>query len=63
MRKFRIGLIIIAFALIIGQLIIIDYTNLSWSENAGSYLGIISMLLIIISLIYSKRYDNENRTK
>jgi hypothetical protein len=62
MEKFRIGLIIFAFVVIIGQLIIVDYTDLSWSENAGSYLGIISMILLIISIIYSNRYGNKSQT-
>lgn len=61
MRKFRIGLMIVAFAFIIAQLIIVDYTDLSWSENGGSYLGIISMILLIISVIYSNRFEAKNQ--
>ncbi|MGZ2368153.1 hypothetical protein ACXR6G_00020 [Ancylomarina sp. YFZ004] len=63
MRKFRIGLITFAVVIIIGQLGVVEYTDLSWSENAGSYLGIISMILIIMSMIYSNRYDEKNQTK
>lgn len=63
MKKFRIGLIIFAVIIIIGQLTVVEYTDLSWSENAGSYLSIISMILLIISMIYSNRYDKKNQTK
>ena len=63
MRKLRNGLIIFAVIVIIAQLTVIDYTNLDWSENLGSYLGIISMILLIISMIYSNRYATKNQTK
>jgi len=63
MRKFRIGLIILAVVVIIVQLGVVEYTDLSWSENAGSYWGIISMILLIISMIYSNRYEKKNLTK
>ncbi len=62
MKKLRIGLIIFALIIIIGQLIIVDYNDLSWTANAGSYLGIVSMVLLIISMIYSNRYDTKNQT-
>jgi len=60
MRKFRIGLIIFAFAMIIVQLTILDYSEMSWSNNAGSYVGIISMVLLIISMIFSNRFEKGN---
>lgn len=60
MRKFRFGLIIFAFMIIIGQLTITDYSDLSWSNNAGSYLGIISMICLIIAMISSNRYEKKN---
>ncbi len=55
MKKFRRGLIIFAVVLIIAQLTVIDYSNLSWLNNAGSYLGIFSMICVIISVGLSKR--------
>jgi len=62
MKKFRIGLVVFAIIIIIGQLIIMDYINLSWSNNGGSYLGIISMICLIISMILSNRYEkNESK--
>ena len=47
-------MVLIAIILIIAQFVIIDYSNLSWSKNAGSYLGIASMILLIISVIGTK---------
>ncbi|MPQ48265.1 hypothetical protein GCQ56_14775 [Marinifilum sp. N1E240] len=63
MRKFRIGLIISAVVVIVVQLGVVEYSDLSWSVNAGSYWGIISMILLIISMIYSNRYEKKNQTK
>lgn len=54
MNKFRKCMVLIAVILIIAQFVIIDYSNLSWSKNAGSYLGIASMILLIISVIGTK---------
>ena len=63
MRNFRIGLMFFAVVVIIVQLGVVEYTDLSWSVNAGSYWGIISMILLIISMIYSNRYEKKNQTK
>jgi len=59
MKKFRIGLVVFAIIIIIGQLTIMDYINLSWSNNGGSYLGIISMICLIISMVLSNRYEKK----
>ena len=59
MRKFRIGLIVFAFIIIV-QLTITDYGDLSWSNNAGSYLGIISMVCVIIAMISSNHYEKKH---
>ena len=59
MKKFRLWLIAFAVLMIIGQLIWTDYHDLSWSNNAGSYLGIISMIFIIISMILSNRHESK----
>lgn len=63
MKKGRIGIIIFAIIVIIGQLTVMDYTNLSWTENAGSYLGIISMILLIISMIVSHKHELKSNKK
>lgn len=63
MKKFRIGLIVVAVIVVIGELIIIDYSNLTWSKKMGSYLVIIGMILTISSLILSIRHDKKQQAK
>jgi len=63
MRKFRIVLIIFAVIIIIGHFTFVEYLDLSWSENKDSYLGIISMILVIIGMIYSNLWENKNQAK
>ncbi len=61
MKKFRTGLIAFGVIVIIGQAVLLDYKDMSWSQNAGSYLGIISMLLLIASMILSINQDNRKQ--
>lgn len=42
-------------------MIVIKYTGLSWLNNAGSYLGIVAMILILISVIFSSRKEKVNK--
>ena len=63
MKKFRIGLIVVAVIVVIGELIIIDYSKLTWSKKMGSYLVIIGMILTISSLILSIRHDKKQQAK
>jgi len=63
MKIIRIGLIVVAVIVVIGELIIIDYSNLTWSKNMGSYLVIIGMIMTIFSLILSIRYDKKQHAK
>lgn len=53
MQKFRLWLTVFAVVMIIGQLILTDYHDLSWSNNSGSYIGILSMVCLIISMLLS----------
>jgi len=53
MKNLRIILIIFATAIIIGQLIVIDFKNPGWAANGGSYLSILAMILLIISMVMS----------
>jgi len=61
MRKLSIGFIIAATIVILGELTIIDYSNLSWSENRGSYLVIVGMIFTISALILSIRHEKNNK--
>ena len=57
MRKFRTLVFVFSVIAIIGHLIAMDYQNMKWSQNDGSYIGIFSMICIIISMILSNRYE------
>jgi len=50
MKTIRVLLSIGAIVIIIADLTFIDYSNLSWSKNAGYYMGIIAVILLIISM-------------
>jgi len=59
-NKVRYGLIILAIILIIGEFIfVLDYQKLEWSNSIGPFLSVISMILLIISMIISIKYDKK----
>ena len=53
MRNAKFILIGVAIVLIIGHISVTDFGDLSWSNNAGSYLGIIAMLLLVVGMVIS----------
>jgi len=53
MRNAKFILIGVAIVLIIGHISVTDFEDLSWSNNSGSYLGIIAMLLLVVGMIIS----------
>lgn len=53
MRNAKFILIGVAVILIIGNISITDFTDLSWSNNSGSYLSIMAMILLVISIVIS----------
>ncbi len=57
MKKYRIGLIIAATAIIIVEFFIIDYRDLFGSDNKGNYAVMLAMLMLIISQILSFKTD------
>lgn len=59
MKMFRWGLIVFACIVIVGQLSILNYDDLSWSANSGSYLGILSMLCVIAAMYFSNRFSRD----
>jgi formate hydrogenlyase subunit 3/multisubunit Na+/H+ antiporter MnhD subunit len=61
MKKFRVGLIIVAIIIVIVNLTFIDYSNLNWSENSGPYLGIMAMICVIFAGLVSYRYDKSKK--
>ena len=64
MNKIRIGILILTIIVICGEFIfVLDFNDLSWSKNAGSYLTIISGILLIVSMIISMKYDKRKSIK
>jgi hypothetical protein len=53
MKNAKFILIGVAVLLIIGHVSETDFGDLSWSNNSGSYLGIIAMVLLVISVVIS----------
>jgi len=53
MKNAKFILIGVAVVIIIGHISVTDFGNLSWSNNSGSYLGIIAMILLVIVMIIS----------
>ncbi|WP_420580875.1 hypothetical protein [Reichenbachiella sp.] len=55
MTKFKYSIAIGASILILGHLYVMNYNDLSWSNNVGAYLGIISMIFLLIATIFNIR--------
>ena len=60
MRKFRLVMSIMALIFIAIGIAMIDYNDLSWSNNSGEYLGIFSASGIIFLMVLSHRYEKKN---
>ena len=60
-NKIRIGLAVFAVVIIIAELTIIDFSNLTWSKNLGSFSVIVAMILVIISSIFQIRQDKKQQ--
>lgn len=59
MKTLRYVLLIFALLITTGHLFVIDYKNPAWSENAGAYLGILAMVLLIVSMLLQIRQDRK----
>ena len=57
--KFRTLLMLVAAVVIIAFLTILDYSDLSWANNSGSYLGIAAMVLLIVSMLLVRRSERK----
>ena len=53
MKNAKFILIGVAIVLIIGHISVTDFGDLSWSNNSGSYLGILAMVLLVIGMVIS----------
>jgi len=63
MKIYRIGLIVFAIIVIIAELILLTNTKWIWPKSAGSFLVIIPMIGVIISMILSIKNDKNNKQK
>ncbi|MDW3209948.1 MAG: hypothetical protein R8N23_08780 [Reichenbachiella sp.] len=59
MKKFRVTLGIGAACVLIGHITVLNYNDLSWSQNTGQYLGIIAMIGLIIAMVFSKNHSSQ----
>ena len=62
MKKFKIGLIVGATIMIIVNLTIIDYSNMTSSKNFAFYLMLPGLIYAISSLIISIRNDKKQQS-
>ena len=53
MKNAKFILIGVAVVIIIGHISVTDFGDLSWSNNSGSYLGILAMILLVIVMVIS----------
>lgn len=53
--KIKKYLSILAVVLIIARLLSMDFNDLSWETNSASYLGIISMLFLLVGSVMDYR--------
>jgi len=53
MRNTKFILVGVAVVIIIGHISVTDFGDLSWSNNSGSYLGIIAMVLLVAGMVIS----------
>ena len=60
MKKFRIGLIVVAIIISVAELTFIDFNNLALSKNIGHSLTLTGMLFVITSQILEIRKSKKN---
>lgn len=63
MKKQKLLIIIFAVIVIAAQVYLLSDTDFSWFFNAGIYLGIASMVLIILSVIQSHRQEKKKQAE
>jgi len=57
MRKFRFGIQMAALLMLVGQLFLIDYSNLGSDRNMGTFLSICALLLVFLAMLISNRQE------
>lgn len=59
MTTLKKTILIAASILIIMQLVLFDYNDFSWATNSGTYVSIIAMILVIVSMLASPKKEAE----
>jgi len=60
MKKVSIGIMIFGIIVLIIQLIVKDYNNVNFSDIAWNFLGIFSMISMVIGIILSQRNNKKS---
>lgn len=60
MKKISIGIMIFGIIVLIIQLIVKGYNNVDFSNIAWNFLGIFSLISVIIGIILSQRNDKKS---
>lgn len=61
MNKVLIGITAFAIIVLIVKLIVMDYSDLSWSNNLGTYLLINSTFLLIVGIFMLNRNKKQEQ--
>jgi len=57
-KRYILSLFIMAFIVLIGiNIIFLDFDNLSFSNNKGTYLGIVSNILMLLVMVLARRKE------
>lgn len=54
---------VLAGLMIVIQLSLLDYQQWDWSANGGAYAGIIAMVLALLSIYFSHRYEKRQERR
>lgn len=60
MKSYRKWLVVLSVVMIIAQAFLFDFNDFSFTTNASNYLGIISMVFVILSVILSQKHENNS---
>lgn len=58
-QKLRKGIIYFSIVLAVAIVIYFDYSDFSWANNSGNYIGLITVTCIVISGLLSIRYERK----
>lgn len=62
-KRIRVGLIIVAGVLVMIELAIIVFDDLTWFKNLSPFLGSIASICLVISMFLQIREDKKQKAK